>query len=207
MPSEEENKPSYEEVMSADALAASLTRPKGPMAAGVIQPQAQVPTSAAAWRSARKEGFLVTLPSGQTVKIRRTLDLFERLRDGRIPNPLAGIVVDMIENKREQVDMSKLDERSLGQMLALIDETITKMMIEPQVTLEPSDAPIGWEPPEGFISTADIEIDDKLFLFNVAQGGTADLATFRAQAASFVGSVSDGNGVQDATVGSDGGAG
>jgi hypothetical protein len=206
MPSEEE-KNSYDELMSPDALAASLTRRNDPTLLGVVHPQAQVPTSAAAWRSARKQGFLVTLPSGQTVKIRRTLDLFERLRDGRIPNPLAGIVVEMIENKREQVDMSKLDGTSLGQMLALIDDTITKMMIEPQVVLEPVDAPLGWEAPEGFISTSDIEIDDKMFLFNVAQGGTADLATFRAQAAAFMGSVPDGDGVHDAAVGSDGGGG
>ena len=207
MPSEEEKpEPSlYEKLMSPEELTAALTRRNDPVQMGVVQPQAQAPTSAAEWRSARKQGFLVTLPSGQNVMVRRTLDLFERLRDGKIPNPLAGIVSEMIENKSQQVDMSNMDETALAQMLMYIDETVVRMMISPQVVMEPANAPAGWEPPAGCIATSDIDLADKIFLFNVAQGGTADLATFRAQAEALVGSVPDGNGIPSAPVGSDGG--
>lgn len=176
---------------SPDEIMASIgARPNAPVVG------APNPTSASAWRSARKAGFIVILPSGNTARVRRTLDLFERLKKNSIPNPLAGIVQEMIQGKQAAVDISKLDEETTAQMLQLMDDTVVKMFIDPKVVSIPEDADISWEPPEGCISTADINLEDKVFLFGVAQGAVADAEQFRRQSEAAMADLQDGSGVE-----------
>lgn len=52
-----------------------------------------------------------------------------------------------------------------------------------------------WEPREGFISAEDIELEDRFFLFSIAQGGTADAESFRQQQAQFMAAASAGEGI------------
>lgn len=141
------------------------------------------PTPASAWRSPRKSAFLVNLPSGNQALVRRTFDLFDRLKDGTIPNPLRSIVLKQIDEKpTDNIKMADLGEEAMSQMLVIMNETVVKVMVEPRVQIPPDDASFSWEPDEGFISIDDLDLRDRIFLFNLAQGGTADLASFRQQA-------------------------
>lgn len=187
---------SYEELVASGLMAPdpmvelAINRTAGmPLAA-------PPPTSAADWRSARKKGFTVTLPSGQAALVRRTLDLFARLEREEIPNPLAGIVTKLIQGEPVEMSEESIGQEGMAQMLTEMNNTIVAMMIVPEVMHVPEDAPWDWEPPEGKISTADVDLMDKVFLYNVAQGGTADLAKFRKDAKAFLEPLPDGTGIQ-----------
>lgn len=140
-------------------------------------------TDANAWRSSRKEGFVVRLPSGNTCRVRRTMDLMTMLRAGKIPNPLAKIVRESIRSSGDptKMDTSDLDEEALEQMMDMIDKGAAKAIIEPPVMFPPDDEddPENWVPPEGNISIYDLTIEDRMFVFNVAQGAAGDLNSFR----------------------------
>lgn len=179
--------------------------PKGypPPAAPVTDPtmpwaEQKAPVSAAEWKSARTKGFTIDLPSGQTVMVRRTFDMVRKLRAGEIPNPLAGHILRMIERNEAIVRTDEMTEEGVGQMLTMFDETCAAMLITPKMVVRPLDAAWDWAPPGDSISSEDMDLEDKVFLFMVAQGGTADLATFRQQSADLMASASDGDGVQPA---------
>src|SRR4051794_1006641 len=54
--------------------------------------QDKTPTSAEQWASPRKQGFIVELPSGNILRMRRLMNIVQAVKDGTIPNPLGEIV-------------------------------------------------------------------------------------------------------------------
>lgn len=174
-------------------------------------PQVQV-TSAAEWGAKKEEpvedGILVPLPSGNVVRVRRTMDMMALLRAGRIPNPLAGIVQKMIDTGNVDLAgaMKKTGPESAKasqQLLDLLDGTWMNAVMEPAF-----DAPVprgqlkdeggklikpqetqdeymlrleGWQPKEGKVSIFDVKMDDKMYVFGISQGAAVDLARFRAE--------------------------
>lgn len=153
----------------------------------------EAPHSAAEWKRRRRQGFTVVLPSGMKVHCRRTFDLLARLKDGKIPNPLGAMVQEMIESGAPGLEPSKMGHESVRQMIAMFDQTLEAMLIVPKFQSRPADAGWDWEPDEDAIGPADMPLEDKVFLFQLAQGGTADLATFRVESAHLVESISDGS--------------
>ena len=161
------------------------------------------PTESANWRSARKEGFVVELPSGNHCRVRRTLDMLDMVRSGKVPNRLITIVQQMMgtRNLKElNLTPDELDPEILQQMTEFVDVCATRVMIQPRCMAPPPDEPEPqlWEPPEGAISTYDLSQEDKLFLFHVAQGGVADVEKFRTEQASSLAALSDVPEVQSA---------
>lgn len=140
------------------------------------------PTPASAWKSERTEGFLVTLPSGNVARVRRTMDMLTLLKTGRIPNPLAVHLKKMIEGKGVKQEEVR-DTEIIQQMIDLAGETVPKMMIEPRCEVPPEDDDGTWTPSEGAISLYDLTIEDRIYLMSVGQGAAADLASFRAATA------------------------
>lgn len=163
--------------------------------------QAQI-TDASAWRSPRKEGLVVKLPSGNSCRVRRTLDLFTLLKTGQIPNPLRTLIRKSIEEhgKDQPMQLEGLTEESLQQMMELIDNCVIKAVVEPPVRVPPEDEsdPSGWLPPEGCISIYDLTLPDKMFIFDVAQGAAMDLQPFREKQEQAIQSVRNGAGVPSA---------
>ncbi len=144
------------------------------------------PTSSSAWRSARKEGFVVELPSGNKARVRRTLDLFDLVRTGRVPNKLIKVVQQMMGDKNmKEISLAPedLDGETLQEMTKFIDICCTRVMIDPRCMFPPADEaePELWDPPEGAISIYDLNEEDKLYLFHLAQGGVADVEKFRVE--------------------------
>ncbi len=158
-------------------------------------------TSPEAWNSERLRGFAVTLPSGNTVFVKRTMDLLVLLKAGRIPNPLADAIQKQIDTGSPNFNISNMDEQALEQLLELIDHTVVKMVIKPPVALVPEgeDGRV-WQPPEGHISIADFSPDDRFFLFQISQGGVTDLTSFRKQQEDIVSHLADGGSVRDEAV-------
>jgi len=162
------------------------------------------PTSASGWRSPRKEGFVVELPSGNKARVRRTLDLYDLVRSGKVPNKLISVVQKMMgKGKFDAAELSpeNLDVETLQQMTQFIDTVATKVMVEPRCAVPPpgTEYPETWDPPEGAISIYDLTEEDKMYLFHIAQGGVADVEQFRLEQKAALAALQDVPDVQAAT--------
>ena len=129
------------------------------------------------------------------------------LKDGRIPNPLATIINEMVAKKGQaNIRADEMAPAELYEMLKLVDDVVSRAVLEPLVAvapqkylLEPDEdgSPklnperLEWVCPEGHLPTDEITWEDRLFIFGVALGGATDLETFRAQQASAMAVVSD----------------
>lgn len=143
------------------------------------QPQV---TSADSWTTPRMQGLVTPLPSGKVARLRRSIDLMIMLKTGQIPNPLNGIVQEMIRNQSPQFPTDKMDEKALMQMMDLVDNTVVMSFIEPRVERVPKDMDSDKHVPSpGAISLADVDLRDKFFVFGFVQGGSTDLAPFRRE--------------------------
>lgn len=147
-------------------------------------PIPETPTTKSAWKSPRKEGFMVTLPSGNAARLRRTLDLITLMKVGKIPNPLMAIVNDMITGKRKTITPKDLPEGQMIELLKLVDQCIPGIFLEPKVATPPKDLDpaeaANWEPEgDDTIALSDLEQNDRMFAFAFAQGGPRELSRFR----------------------------
>lgn len=142
------------------------------------------PTSASDWRKMSTLGMVIELPSGKFARIRKP-DLLVLVKAGKIPNALAGKVTEMI--KTQKVDLSKFE---LDDVTDILNATAKAAFVEPQVTEKPN---------KDQIAPEDIDFDDRLFVFQYAQGGTKDLDFFRNQQARNVSSVQTSQDVQPET--------
>lgn len=153
------------------------------------------------WQSPRRQGFPVLLPSGNVARVRRTMDLLTLAKSGSIPNPLGSIVQKMIDEGRPTFGLGELEGDALTQAFDLIDTTVVNAMVEPRVALPPEKDeeekvinPELWQAPPGMISIMDLSMEDRLFIVQVAHGGTTDLNSFRVQQAGVVQAVAPGKG-------------
>jgi hypothetical protein len=155
-----------------------------------------------------EDGQLVPLPSGNVVRVRRTMNMMSLLRAGRIPNPLAGIVQKMIDTGN--IDLAGAMQRTgpesvkaSQQLLDLLDSTWMLCVTEPDFDAptprgeltdvggrktKPNETQdeylarlVDWKPEDGKISIFDVGMDDKMYVFGVSQGAAVDLARFRAE--------------------------
>ncbi len=161
-------------------------------------------------------GFVTELPSGNVVKMKRSLDLGLMLASGRIPNPLAGVVQTMIDDKATVWPKDAAADSQLNQqLLDTVRETTIACVIEPPFAgPEPRNKVRGgdgnmisetaeeyqerinaWVCPEGFINIFYVDLTDQMFIFSVAQGAAADLARFREEQKLAVADVLAGEGV------------
>lgn len=157
-------------------------------------------TDAASWSSPRLAGRVLELPSGKVARVRRSIDLVTMLKTGQIPNPLAGIVQEMIRQQAVAFPTEKMDEAALNQMIDLVDKTCIASFVEPKVEAVPEGIhPDSHEPQPGFISIADVELRDRFFVFGYVQGGATDLRPFRGEPQQAVESTQDVGDVQQQT--------
>ena len=156
-----------------------------------------------------EEGFVTELPSGNVVRMTRTLDLPSLLATGQIPNPLAGIVKQMMEDG-QAVPPATNDMNVIVQMMDMFNSQFVKSVLEPQFDMpavrkhNESDEAYQkrlseWEPEEGKISVFDVQLMDKMFVFAVGQGAPADLALFREQQSATFQLLQAGEGMGDAS--------
>lgn len=163
-----------------------------------------VVTSAAAWQTAPEMlGHIIELPSGNKARLRRTLDLPELLKSGKIPNPLASIVNEIIGQKKPNFETGE-DPQAMVQLIELINKQIPRIFVDPKVQSEPADWDEDekgkWEPDAGYLSLEMIGYEDRMFAFAFAQGGPSDVALFRQRQKEIVATVENEQGVDPAPV-------
>lgn len=161
-------------------------------------------TTAAAWNSPKRQGQLLQLPSGNVVRVRRTMDMYNLIKTGKIPNRLVAMITKMLDQAEkgkqpEMPNIGEIDPDLLRDMVMAVDNIVVACVIEPRVFMPPDDNPDA-EVPEGALHISEMDEEDKNFIFQFAQGGTADLDKFREQQASFVATVLNEPDVADEAV-------
>lgn len=178
--------------------------------------QSLKPTAATEWKKPLdfivpmdREGFIVDLPSGNVVRMTRTMDMAHLLKMGKIPNPLAGIVQGMIDQRTDKFP-DDMDTGAISQLLDLMNEMAVRCIIEPPFAMPDRRKPdetgeqyqdrlSQWQAPEGKVSVWDLSPEDRQYIFAISQGAAADLASFRAWQEELVASLQDGAGVPKPT--------
>lgn len=173
------------------------------------QPKRQVAT-AATWGSKKKSStFELDLPSGNTVLCKR-VDMPTLLASGAFPDTLMSIVSEKIETATGQNDTPKEmdpavvkgvleDPKKLGELFDAIDKIVPLVVAQP--TVENHKRPIAEgsvelevipdeERDDDVVYTDAIDLEDKMFIFQYAVGGTREVEDFRAELTSTVADVS-----------------
>lgn len=156
-------------------------------------PSSETPTPASQWKKASQSGAPLRVPSGNTALV-RSVGMQFFLAKGIIPNSLMPMVMDALnKGKPPQLKSDVLnDQEKLKDILKMVDEICIYCVIEPALT--PS-----WDSDGTEISPADrdadvlyvdeVDLDDKMFIFQYVVGGTKDIETFRKQLESGVESL------------------
>ena len=123
------------------------------------------PTSADAWGSA--EPKLYELPSGKAMRLRHGPCMGRLVREGVIPNPLLGAVLEIQEDGATV--KTGMDWKAREEHVAAI---VCAMCVEPPVTMEFV---------EGAVVYDSLDEDDVEFILTLARGGVPALAAFRSE--------------------------
>jgi len=136
------------------------------------------------------------LPSGNTCLV-QPVGMQAFITQGMIPNSLLGIIQKSLKagqaGQADDLDMDEFmaealqDPEKLRSIFDIADSVTVYCVVEPQVHPVPTDA--NARDPE-LLYVDEIDLDDKLFIFQYAVGGTRDLEPFRQATAGSVGPVS-----------------
>jgi hypothetical protein len=178
-----------------------------PMAVPIYDDSKITPVNS--WGRADVAGFVIELPSGNYAKVKRTLNLRLLLKAGKIPNPIAAMVQEMLDKKLPKlpsIDPTDVDTQMA--MLDFIDSQMCEVFVSPVVQMCPAGWDVDkqgiWKPQDGFLDVAHLSLEDKMYVFAYAQGAALDVAQFRETAHQAVATAQHGSGVDDATVGTAG---
>lgn len=171
-----------------------------------------VRSTAKTWKRAKGEDL--ELPSGNVALVKRPGPA-AIMSQGILPDELTPIVQEAVRKGKglppEKTAELISDPKSVAKMLEGIDKMMAIVVLEPKVAfhkreiLGANEAPTGeWEiipederDDDTYIYTDEVDIEDKMFIFNFAVGGTRDLTRFRSELASGVGDVPSGEAGED----------
>ena len=148
------------------------------------------PTSGKVWRRPREEGYVITLPSGNSARL-RPVALDTLLASGEIPDLLMPLVTAMLfEDKPEDEEQVEVKPDLVGDTVGLIALVVRASFLEPRVVDEPQ--------ADDEIALADISAEDKGAVFSLANQPARVLAGLSERQAQGLDTVSDGEGNGDA---------
>lgn len=147
-------------------------------------------TKAGEWGASNEE--IVELPSGETAKLRKKLNVWTLFR--------RGVMTPDLLSAYEKAEQGKLEDLALA--VELNDLILREMFVEPKVFVPEDD---GQDAPKGQVHVDQVDDADVTFVLERAFRGTREAARFRGDPGGD-GAGGDGEGVGEGAVG-DGGAG
>lgn len=134
----------------------------------------------------------LTVPSGQTCLVRRPG--VQGLIEAGVLNSLDSLTAIVDEkhirrvNGEAEIDVNSLanDSGSILNVLHVVDKVVCYVVVKPEVVMPPDDPD---ERSDDAVYVDMVDIEDKMFLFNFAVGGTRSLESFREERDQLVGSV------------------
>lgn len=181
-----------------------------------MEQPAVTPTPAREWKGKiAVEGSDLALPSENVARVRQiSPDAF--LTSGTIPDPLMAIVRQAINSKKglppQTLKRISEDPELLASTLQMFDQVLVYCVVEPNIQMPPACSECGeyFNKPHHKDQRADghhaykegvrdpnvlyadqIDMDDKMFIFNWVLGGTKNLEKFRDEQERTLGSLSD----------------
>lgn len=179
-----------QQVPPPSATAATPADPYGG-APGQDYVQQVDPMSAQAWKRPAEE-FDLTVPSGNVCKVRSSGGMAMFMQKGMIPNSLMPIIKEHMNDSRElQATAGDVLENPelLENMMELADNVVMHVVVLPEIQ------PIPMVPGEGgemvvvpqearnpaILYVDEVDMNDKMFIFQWAMGGTKDVERFREE--------------------------
>lgn len=139
------------------------------------------------------------LPSGNTCLV-QPVGMEAFIKQGFIPNSLLPLVQQSLQGKNiSDADTDKLmstalqDPEKLRDIFDVADAVTVYCVVEPQVHPAPTDESLR---EEDKLYVDELDLDDKMFIFNFAVGGSRDLEAFRTATVATVGTVPNVDNVQ-----------
>lgn len=134
------------------------------------------------------------MPSGQLALVRRP-GLQKLMQAGVLNNMdvLTKIVQSDHVQKTGAVGMDQItdllnDPQKIDEMMRVIDKIVVYCVVQPELHMTPDDVT---NRVPGRVYADQVELDDKMFIFQFAMGGTRDLDRFRKESEVAVGSLGD----------------
>lgn len=152
-------------------------------AARMAKEEAKQVTSATDWKS-KSQGFPLEVPSGNVALV-RPVGMQAFLTKGMVPNSLRDIAMQAISGKKTEMKMDDMSPEKIEDMMVLFDSVTCYCVIEPKVTPVPLDdqgdsIPLGQRDGD-LLYVDEVELNDKIFIFQFACGGTRNLEQFREE--------------------------
>lgn len=148
------------------------------------------PMSAQAWKRP-VEQFDLTVPSGNVCRVRATTGMAMFMQQGMIPNSLMPIIKEHMNDSRElqATTVDVLDNPELLEnMMELADNVVMHVVVLPEIQPIPKAFVDGEErvvPQEhrdpAVLYVDEVDMNDKMFIFQWAMGGTKDVERFRKE--------------------------
>jgi len=153
------------------------------------------PTSAKAWK--KKTKVELELPSGNVALV-RAMRITDMLAEGFFPENLRGEILAQIGKAEGGKESSSLDPdniqkmfedpEKMNDMFAIFDKVLLKCVVEPKVLPAPEDDA---DRDDELLYADEVDLEDKVFIFQWAVGGDDDLTSFREEFSEGVGSLED----------------
>lgn len=172
-------------------------------------------TPAAEWKKPSK-GVELEVPSGNVALV-RPVGMQAFLQKGIVPNSLRDIAMEAISGKKPapQMKMDGMSPEKIEDMLTLFDSVTCYCVIEPKVTPVPMDTivhpaddkhdgfweetrviPVESRDPEK-LYVDEVNLDDKIFIFQFACGGTRSVEQFREEFSLSMDALSGGQNLEE----------
>lgn len=153
-------------------------------------------TSAKSWK--KKAQTELELPSGNVALV-RAMRITDMLAEGFFPENLRGEILGQIGKAENGVGkpgdptdgadaIQKMfeDPEKMSDMFEIFDKVLLKCVVEPQVLPVPADDE---DRDEELLYVDEVDLEDKVFIFQWAVGGDDDLTSFREEFSESVGSL------------------
>ncbi|MBX3081719.1 MAG: hypothetical protein KF716_08785 [Anaerolineae bacterium] len=128
-------------------------------------------TSAREWRKLRKEGVLVSLPSGMVARL-RPVSLMDLLRSGGIPETLGPMVADLLINGEVTAPREALTADLVATAADLYTRVCKAAFVAPAIVDKPTDD-------ADEIEMEDVSQSDREFVLAWCNTPTTELRDFR----------------------------
>lgn len=173
------------------------------------QKKAAVSAASSFKKNKNTSSGLVTLPSGNTVKV-QPISITDLLADKIIPDTLTAMVMKQLdpgEGKKatkvtdEEVRELVKNPAQLADMFDVFDRVAARVVIEPVFLYHREEVDGKWvtiddeDRDDEMVYTDEVDLEDKSFIFQYAVGGTKDLERFRVSTSVAVGELESGESV------------
>ncbi len=157
------------------------------------------PTSGAAWRQPRTEGYTKELPSGAVARL-RPVSPDQLIAAGEVPDILTPLVLKMLFRGSDGSELTELvnnNEESLRHAqgtMKLINAVCRAAFVQPRIVDEPATDPHEHTMGDDEITIDDVTIIDRYFVFQLATQPAEVLRTFMFPEAGTVAALPDEQG-------------